>query len=70
MGYVKLIIYLCPSPYSHQELSLLSRYCHQKAAVGIDVSDLEEQIDELAAGMWGLMPEELQDVKVSLEELR
>ena len=54
----------------HQELSLLSRYCHQKAAVGIDITDLEEQVDELAAGMWGLTPEELQDVKASLEELR
>lgn len=54
----------------HQELSRLSRYCHQKAAVGIDITDLEEQVDELAAGMWGLTPEELQDVKASLEELR
>lgn len=59
-----------PSNPLHQDLSGLSRQCHQKTAVGIDVTDLEEQIDELAAEMWGLTPEELKDIKDGLEELR
>ena len=59
-----------PSNPTHQDLSRLSQQCHEKTAVGIDVTDLEEQIDELAAEMWGLTAEELQDIKDSLEELR
>ncbi|MFX0204069.1 MAG: Eco57I restriction-modification methylase domain-containing protein, partial [Candidatus Hodarchaeota archaeon] len=54
----------------HRDLSLLSQQCHEKVAAGIDVTDLEEQIDELAADMWGLSGEELKDIKDSLEELR
>jgi hypothetical protein len=34
------------------------------------VSDLEEQIDQHAAEMWGLTKEELKDIKESLEEMR
>jgi len=34
--------------YIHQDLTRLSQQCHEKVAAGIDVSDLEEQIDELA----------------------
>lgn len=34
------------------------------------MSDLEEQIDELAAELWRLTKEELKDIKESLEELR
>jgi hypothetical protein len=54
----------------HTELSKLSHQCHEKTAAGIDVTDLEEQIDELAAELWGLTNEELRDIKESLEELR
>ena len=54
----------------HQDLSNLSKQCHEKTAAGIDVTDLEEQIDELAAELWGLTKEELQDIKDSLEELK
>lgn len=54
----------------HQDLSLKSQQCHEKTAAGIDVTDLEEQIDELAAELWGLTKEELQDIKDSLEELK
>lgn len=54
----------------HQDLSRLSKQCHEKVAIGITVSDLEDQIDELAAELWGLSKEELKDIKTSLEELR
>lgn len=55
---------------SHRDLALLSKHCHEKVSTGIDVSDLEEQIDELAAELWGLSKEELKDIKDSLEELK
>ena len=54
----------------HRELARLSRQCHEKVAAGISVTDLEEQIDELAAELWGLSTEELKDIKDSLEEIR
>ena len=54
----------------HRELSFLSMKCHEKTAVGISVTDLEEQIDELAAELWGLTKDELRDIKESLEEMR
>jgi hypothetical protein len=37
---------------------------------GIDVHDLEDHIDELAAEVWGLTNDELKDMKESLEEIR
>lgn len=54
----------------HQELVRLSEQCHEKVAIGITVSDLEDQIDELTAELWGLSKEELKEIKASLEELR
>ena len=54
----------------HQDLSNLSKQCHEKTASGIDVTDLEEQIDELAAELWGLTKDELKDIKDSLAELK
>lgn len=54
----------------HRELSGLSKQCHEKVASGIDVIELEEQIDELAVGLWGLSKDELKDIKDSLEELK
>jgi len=44
--------------------------CHEKTTVGISVTDMEEQIDELAAELWGLTKDELRDIKESLEEMR
>ena len=55
---------------THKELACLSKDCHEKVAAGISVSDLEEQIDELAAKLWGLSKEELKEIKDSLEEMR
>lgn len=54
----------------HQDLFRLSKLCHEKVAASIDVTDLEEQIDQLAAELWGLTKQELKDIKESLEELR
>lgn len=59
-----------PKNETHQDLSRLSKQCHEKVAAGITVSDLEEQIDELAAELWGLSKEELKEIKDSLEEMR
>ena len=59
-----------PKNDTHKELATLSKQCHEKVAAGISVSDLEEQIDELAAELWGLSKEELKDIKESLEEMR
>jgi len=53
----------------HKALARLSEKCHAKVAAGIDVSDLEEQIDELAAELWGLTKAELKEIKESLEEM-
>lgn len=54
----------------HLELSHLSQHCHEKVTADIDVTDLEEQINELAAEIWGLTKVELKDIQDSLEELR
>jgi SAM-dependent methyltransferase len=59
-----------PQSETHKELTCLSKQCHEKATAGIDVSDLEEQIDQLAADLWGLSNEELKEIKESLEEMR
>jgi len=59
-----------PKNEMHKELARLSKQCHEKVAAGISVSDLEEQIDELAAELWGLSKEELKEIKDSLEEMR
>ncbi|MBM3405101.1 MAG: SAM-dependent DNA methyltransferase [Bacteroidetes bacterium] len=54
----------------NNEMSRVSKLCHEKVAAGISVTDLEEQIDELAAELWGLTKEEMRDIKESLEEMR
>jgi SAM-dependent methyltransferase len=59
-----------PKNETHKELSRLSEQCHEKVAAGISVSDLEEQIDELSAELWGLTKEELKHIKESLEEMK
>jgi SAM-dependent methyltransferase len=59
-----------PTDEIHQSLARLSKQCHEKVAGGIDVADLESQIDELAAELWGLSTEELTEIKASLEEMR
>ena len=53
----------------HLELSRLSQLCHEKVAAGIEVKDIEMQIDELSAELWGLSKQELKDVQENLQEL-
>ncbi len=53
----------------HLDLANLSKQCHEKTAAGIDVSDLEAQIDELAAELWGLTKDELKEIQESLREM-
>jgi SAM-dependent methyltransferase len=54
---------------THLELANLSKKCHEKTAAGISVSDLEAQIDELAAELWGLTKDELKEIQESLREM-
>jgi SAM-dependent methyltransferase len=54
----------------HLDLANLSKQCHEKTAAGIDVSDLEAQIDELAAELWGLTKDELKEIQESLQEMK
>lgn len=54
----------------HQDLVHLSKQCHEKTAVGIDVIDIEEQIDEIAAELWCLSKDELKEIKESLKEMK
>ena len=54
---------------THVELAHLSEKCHKKAAAEIDVSDLETQIDELSAELWGLTKDELKEIQESLREM-
>lgn len=67
-----------PANPTHQRLAELSRRAHElaPAAHGGDegaqatLAQVEEQVDQAAAGLWGLMAEELADIRRSLEELR
>ncbi|MFH1703553.1 MAG: N-6 DNA methylase [Nitrospirota bacterium] len=54
----------------NQRIARLSLECHGRTAKGLAVNDLEEEIDELAAELWGLTKDELKDIKDSLEELK
>jgi methylase of polypeptide subunit release factors len=53
----------------HKDLSNYSQQCHERTASGIQVQDLENQIDLLAAELWGLTKQELIDIKESFEEV-
>jgi len=43
----------------HKRVAKLSLRCHEKTSSGIDVSDIEDEIDQLVADSWGLTSEEL-----------
>lgn len=55
----------------HLNLAKLSEKAHE--AVSIDnkeeLKNIEEEIDEVSAQIWGLTKEELKEIKISLEEL-
>jgi SAM-dependent methyltransferase len=56
----------------HLRLASLSQEAHEATTAGDQarVKEIEEEIDQLAAELWGLTPQELLDIKRSLEELR
>jgi hypothetical protein len=55
----------------HKELARLSEDAHEATLAGdtARVKEIEDEIDQLAAELWGLTPHELSDIKRSLEEL-
>jgi len=56
---------------THGQLAALSMEAHEATGLGVTarVREIEEEIDLLAAELWGLTPQELEDIKRSLEEL-
>ncbi len=59
-----------PKNKLHIRLAELSEKAHAIAKTDGDTSAIENQIDDLAAEIWGLTKEELREIKVSLEELK
>ncbi len=58
-----------PKDKLHLCLAELSEKAHEVAAREGDTSDIESEIDGIAARIWGLTDEELKEIKTSLEEL-
>ena len=56
----------------HRQLAALSQEAHEGTAAGdtARVKQIEEEIDELAAELWGLTAQELKEIKRSLAELQ
>jgi SAM-dependent methyltransferase len=56
----------------HMQLSVFSKQAHQAAAEDKqeEVAEIEEQIDKLAARLWGLSDEEVNEITLSLQELQ
>ncbi len=55
----------------HTHLAALSQQAHQLAAADDEagLAAVEAQVDEVAAGLWGITDTELQEIRRSLEEL-
>ncbi|MEK7325326.1 MAG: hypothetical protein AAB217_08750, partial [Chloroflexota bacterium] len=58
-----------PSNPTHMQLSMLSRRAHASTNLPIELVEIEHEIDEAAAELWGLTSAELTEIKRSLEEL-
>jgi len=60
-----------PNNKLHLRLSELSQRAHELAKNGEEngLKEVEEEIDEVSAEIWGLTEGELKDIKLSLEEL-
>jgi len=54
----------------HIRIANLSEKAHEETLKGNEISAIENEIDDLAATIWGLTKEELKDIKLSLEELQ
>lgn len=61
-----------PSSATHRQLQSLSQEAHEATGDGNTerVTQIEEQIDELAAELWGLTPRELDEIKRSLHDMQ
>jgi methylase of polypeptide subunit release factors len=55
-----------PDKALHRDLSRLSEQCHEKTMAGVPIQDLEEQIDALAAELWGMIDEEMTAIRESI----
>ena len=55
----------------HTRLAALSQQAHQLAVAGDEagLTEVEAQVDEAAAELWGITARELQEIRRSLEEL-
>jgi len=55
----------------HTRLAALSQRAHQLAAAGDEagLGEVEAQVDEAAAELWGITEGELKEIRRSLEEL-
>jgi hypothetical protein len=60
-----------PADRVHARLALLSQQAHAHAAAGdaARVASTEREIDGLAAELWGITDEELEDMRRSLKDL-
>jgi len=60
-----------PTDPTHRQLATLSKQAHEATAAGdmARVQEIEAEIDQLAAKLWGLTEEELRGILESLEEL-
>ncbi len=60
-----------PKNETHKALAAASKTAHRAAARGKDnqVREAEEEIDQLAAEIWNLSDDEMQDIKDSLREM-
>ena len=61
-----------PANPGHCQLSILSQQAHEATAAGdpARVREIEAEIDRLAAELWGLSQQELEEIQRSLEELK
>lgn len=57
---------------THVRLAECSRGAHEAARkdAGVQVASAEEEIDELAASLWGLTSKQMEDLRLSLSESR
>jgi hypothetical protein len=63
------IVSFDPKNKLHRRLAELSFECHTKAAKGIPVSDLEEQVDEIVASIRQISTREMREIAQSLRTL-
>lgn len=61
-----------PTDSTHRQLAALSQEAHEATAAGdaAQVREIEAEIDHLAAELWGLSKQELEEIQRSLEELQ